>query len=174
MRRIEYIEMFDWIAGCRGFTPVLCARRTAHPAARRTAELQAANEKLQAAKEKAEEAARLKGEFLANMSHELRTPLNGIIGMTEAVLGTELNPEQREFLTIAKGSADDLLKIIKDSICAGRPSRTSGSTSPPDSGASRPSSPRTTSTARRFPATLGAPFQGPATEHRKSRSGSAG
>jgi signal transduction histidine kinase len=81
---------------------------------RRTAELQAANEKLRAAKEKAEEMARLQGEFLANTSHELRTPLNGIIGMTEAVLETELNPEQREFLTVAKTSADSLLKIIDD------------------------------------------------------------
>jgi len=82
--------------------------------AKRTAELQATNEQLRAAKEKAEEMSRLKGEFLANMSHELRTPLNGILGMTETVLDTELNPEQREFLTIAKTSADLLLQIIND------------------------------------------------------------
>jgi signal transduction histidine kinase/CheY-like chemotaxis protein len=82
--------------------------------AQRTAQLRASNEELLKAKEKAEEMARLKGEFLANISHELRTPMNGIIGMTDLVLDSELQPEQREFLEIVKNSADSLLNIIND------------------------------------------------------------
>lgn len=80
--------------------------------AQRTAQLKASNDKLKLAKEKAEEMARLKSEFLANISHELRTPMNGIMGMTELVLDSELQPEQREFLQIVKNSADSLLCII--------------------------------------------------------------
>jgi len=60
----------------------------------------------------AETTAKLKGDFIRNMSHEFRTPLNSILGLTEGLLQTALDEQQRELVTLARASAGQLLAHI--------------------------------------------------------------
>ena len=71
-------------------------------------------EELKLAKESAEKAEKNKSNFLANMSHEIRTPMNGILGLTDLVLHSDVDDQQKTYLEMVLSSANRLLKLIND------------------------------------------------------------
>jgi signal transduction histidine kinase/CheY-like chemotaxis protein/HPt (histidine-containing phosphotransfer) domain-containing protein len=75
---------------------------------------QKTNVELLKAKNRAEQSEKFKQLFLANMSHEIRTPMNVVMGMTELVLDTPLDPKQKNYLTGIRRASANLLHVIND------------------------------------------------------------
>ena len=61
-------------------------------------------------------AARAKGEFVTAINHEIRTPLNAILGFADLLAGTELNPEQSEYVELFQKAGNNLLTLLNESL----------------------------------------------------------
>jgi signal transduction histidine kinase/DNA-binding response OmpR family regulator len=69
---------------------------------------------LNESEKRSKEFAHVQEQFLANMSHEIRTPMNSILGFTNLLKRTELNPMQREYVQNIHSAGENLLTLVND------------------------------------------------------------
>lgn len=112
---------FVALAGVLGFIALLFVAFWRHRNRRLLAERQALSEavhartrEIQKLLREAQEANQLKSEFLANMSHEIRTPMNGVLGMLQLIEKGGLEEPHREYVGLAKSSAESLLNLLNE------------------------------------------------------------
>jgi two-component system sensor histidine kinase/response regulator len=76
------------------------------------ADIKMTQRELVGAREAALAASRAKSEFLSSMSHEIRTPMNSILGMSDQLMETALDDEQRRYLSTVISNGHALLGLI--------------------------------------------------------------
>ncbi|AXK71371.1 response regulator [Lysobacter sp. TY2-98] len=64
----------------------------------------------------AEESSTAKTRFLATFGHEVRTPMTGVLGMTELLLDTPLDAQQRGYVGAIRGAGEHLLRLLNDAL----------------------------------------------------------
>jgi signal transduction histidine kinase/ActR/RegA family two-component response regulator len=69
---------------------------------------------LRESRDKAQAATKAKSLFLSTMSHEIRTPLNSLLGSSELMAETSMNPEQESYLRSLQEAGDVLLSVVNN------------------------------------------------------------
>ncbi len=64
----------------------------------------------------AEQASLAKTRFLATLGHEVRTPMTGVLGMSELLLATPLDPKQRGYTESIRRAGDHLMRLVNDAL----------------------------------------------------------
>ncbi len=64
----------------------------------------------------AEQASQAKSRFLATLGHEVRTPMTGVLGMSELLLGTDLDARQRGYTESIRSAGSHLMRLVNDAL----------------------------------------------------------
>ncbi|MEZ5465642.1 MAG: ATP-binding protein [Lysobacteraceae bacterium] len=62
------------------------------------------------------QASEAKSRFLATMGHEIRTPMTGVLGMSELLLESSLQPKQRQRVEAIHRSGQHMLRLLNDAL----------------------------------------------------------
>lgn len=64
----------------------------------------------------AEQASLAKTRFLATLGHEVRTPMTGVLGMSELLASTSLDPKQRGYVDAIRRAGEHLMRLVNDAL----------------------------------------------------------
>lgn len=106
---------YRWLeANCGVVRGTDCRPREVIASIRDVTHKKALEHDLRQARERAEQAASAKAAFLANMSHEIRTPMNGVLGFTELLASTALDPQQQHHVQLIADSGRAMMRLLND------------------------------------------------------------